>query len=217
MRCVGTWSPLPSSSSSPSSSSHHTFARAPTPRMHAAHALNAGGLGLSAILTARAEPFRAWGRHLAGFGAQVRVRVRVRVCVRVCVHVRVPSGGRCVAGILCMSCAHSCCFVALHHTHDALASTHTHTHAQPHTHTHTHNHTHQLYARTRPTTPTITQPAHTTVPARPRWSRPPPTTSCSSAACWATPSTTYGTTSWCAAGGRACVRVCGHVCVCMCV
>jgi hypothetical protein len=30
----------------------------------------AGGLGLTAILCAKAEPWRAWGAHLAGFGAQ---------------------------------------------------------------------------------------------------------------------------------------------------
>jgi hypothetical protein len=31
---------------------------------------SAGGLGLTAILCAKAEPWRAWGAHLAGFGAQ---------------------------------------------------------------------------------------------------------------------------------------------------
>jgi hypothetical protein len=30
----------------------------------------AGGLGLTAILAAKAEPWRAWAAHLAGFGAQ---------------------------------------------------------------------------------------------------------------------------------------------------
>jgi hypothetical protein len=30
----------------------------------------AGGLGLTAIITAKAEPFRSWGAHLASFGAQ---------------------------------------------------------------------------------------------------------------------------------------------------
>lgn len=30
----------------------------------------AGGLGLSAILAAKAEPFRPWAAHLASFGAQ---------------------------------------------------------------------------------------------------------------------------------------------------
>jgi hypothetical protein len=30
----------------------------------------AGGLGLTAILCAKADPWRAWGSHLAGFGAQ---------------------------------------------------------------------------------------------------------------------------------------------------
>lgn len=32
--------------------------------------LAAGGLGLTAILCANKEPFKAWGAHLASFGAQ---------------------------------------------------------------------------------------------------------------------------------------------------
>jgi hypothetical protein len=31
---------------------------------------SAGGLGLTAIITAKAEPYRSWGAHLASFGAQ---------------------------------------------------------------------------------------------------------------------------------------------------
>lgn len=47
-----------------------------------------GGLGLTLVLAARAEPFRRWAAHLAGFGAQVCVRggcIYVCVCVRVSV------------------------------------------------------------------------------------------------------------------------------------
>ena len=32
--------------------------------------LDTGGSGLSAIITAKAEPWRSWGAHLASFGAQ---------------------------------------------------------------------------------------------------------------------------------------------------
>jgi hypothetical protein len=34
------------------------------------HVCPAGGRGVSAIITAKAEPWRSWGAHLASFGAQ---------------------------------------------------------------------------------------------------------------------------------------------------